>query len=181
MLHFISAPPGLSPSDPRWVGAWWIGFLVISASLLIPSLLLCCFPSSESSNECVNRAGSELGDHETSAKLVNKRGNQQSSVPTHGLREITKRASSFEKFTRSAEYAFRFPPCNTWNPEVSSLHGRSAKPSGPCNRLPRLFQLPSKVPLQPLRNASLSNQLCSRYMAHKGTGWGLGRLFFQAL
>jgi len=40
--------PGLEPdydeTDPRWIGAWWIGFPVIATLLLIFSIPLCLFP-----------------------------------------------------------------------------------------------------------------------------------------
>ncbi|KAK6022657.1 hypothetical protein OSTOST_11633 [Ostertagia ostertagi] len=32
------------PSDPRWYGAWWIGFLVAGLASFITSLPLCMFP-----------------------------------------------------------------------------------------------------------------------------------------
>lgn len=34
------APQGLIALDPRWIGAWWLGFLIISVSLIIPALLV---------------------------------------------------------------------------------------------------------------------------------------------
>ncbi|KAL5284833.1 hypothetical protein ACFFRR_006885 [Megaselia abdita] len=46
-LKFYIAPnltPVITIDDPRWLGAWWIGCIVIGASLIIPSLILSCFP-----------------------------------------------------------------------------------------------------------------------------------------
>ncbi|KAK7491737.1 hypothetical protein BaRGS_00016993 [Batillaria attramentaria] len=34
----------MSLSDPRWIGAWWLGFLVIGIATLVTSLPLFCFP-----------------------------------------------------------------------------------------------------------------------------------------
>ncbi|KAJ8321697.1 hypothetical protein KUTeg_000168 [Tegillarca granosa] len=34
----------LTPYDPRWIGAWWIGFLVIGGLALICSIPVFCFP-----------------------------------------------------------------------------------------------------------------------------------------
>ncbi|BFZ21241.1 hypothetical protein BsWGS_24280 [Bradybaena similaris] len=34
----------LSPRDPRWIGAWWLGFLVFGGAGLVVGLPLMCFP-----------------------------------------------------------------------------------------------------------------------------------------
>lgn len=39
------APEGLNEDSPRWVGAWWIGFVVLGISLMIFSPWLTLFPS----------------------------------------------------------------------------------------------------------------------------------------
>ena len=38
-------PEGLTINDPRWVGAWWFGCVVISALLFVVAPLLAFFPS----------------------------------------------------------------------------------------------------------------------------------------
>lgn len=44
-IHPLEAPPaGLSPTHPRWLGAWWIGMLVISSLLFLLSFAMCGFP-----------------------------------------------------------------------------------------------------------------------------------------
>ncbi|TKR72326.1 hypothetical protein L596_019795 [Steinernema carpocapsae] len=40
------APPGLTPKDPTWIGAWWSGYLLIGTMTIVPSLILFFFPSS---------------------------------------------------------------------------------------------------------------------------------------
>ncbi|KRZ12487.1 Solute carrier organic anion transporter family member 1A6 [Trichinella zimbabwensis] len=47
-FHYdLSSMPGLDPTDIGWIGAWWLGFLVIFSLLLLPSALLFCFPPQE--------------------------------------------------------------------------------------------------------------------------------------
>uniref|UniRef100_A0A914QYJ1 Solute carrier organic anion transporter family member n=1 Tax=Panagrolaimus davidi TaxID=227884 RepID=A0A914QYJ1_9BILA len=38
-------PYGLTPVDPEWIGRWWMGFLIVGAALLLPSLALFFFPT----------------------------------------------------------------------------------------------------------------------------------------
>ncbi len=40
----IFSDPGYGIDDPRYIGAWWLGYLVIPCFLLIPSVLLFFFP-----------------------------------------------------------------------------------------------------------------------------------------
>ncbi|CAD5229482.1 unnamed protein product [Bursaphelenchus okinawaensis] len=49
---FPAAPPaGLTRADPTWIGAWWLGFLVIGIVLVLPSLMLYFFPESSGKNK----------------------------------------------------------------------------------------------------------------------------------
>ncbi|KAL3888225.1 hypothetical protein ACJMK2_000600 [Sinanodonta woodiana] len=34
----------LTPTDPRWIGAWWLGFIVFGSGCILSSLVLFCFP-----------------------------------------------------------------------------------------------------------------------------------------
>lgn len=40
----FSKPAGLEPTDPRWIGAWWIGFLVSGFLMLLLAIPLSMFP-----------------------------------------------------------------------------------------------------------------------------------------
>lgn len=35
--------PTITPDDPRWLGAWWIGWLVLSVPLMLAAFLACKF------------------------------------------------------------------------------------------------------------------------------------------
>lgn len=39
-----SVSPGITAKDPRWIGAWWIGYLVIGFGLFLSALPMLFFP-----------------------------------------------------------------------------------------------------------------------------------------
>lgn len=41
----LSVDPQITPNDLRWVGAWWLGLVLISAMLMLVSLAMFSFPS----------------------------------------------------------------------------------------------------------------------------------------
>ncbi|CCD71412.1 Solute carrier organic anion transporter family member [Caenorhabditis elegans] len=42
--YTLNPPNGLTPADPTWIGAWWMGFLFIGSIALFPSTMLFFFP-----------------------------------------------------------------------------------------------------------------------------------------
>ena len=46
LKYFQFQPDGikLHPRDPRWVGAWWLGYFIFSWFLLLSGVFLLCFP-----------------------------------------------------------------------------------------------------------------------------------------
>ena len=43
-IFFLSAIK-LSPYDPRFIGAWWLGILVLAGAILACSVAMFCFPA----------------------------------------------------------------------------------------------------------------------------------------
>ncbi|XP_020278196.1 solute carrier organic anion transporter family member 3A1 isoform X1 [Pseudomyrmex gracilis] len=41
----LSRNPQITPTDPRWVGAWWLGLVLISAMLMLVSIGMFAFPT----------------------------------------------------------------------------------------------------------------------------------------
>lgn len=50
---------GITPDDPRWIGAWWAGFLLCGALLFCSALLMFGFPQSLPTKEREEGADSE--------------------------------------------------------------------------------------------------------------------------
>ena len=46
-------PDGISTFDPRWIGAWWIGFLASAIALFLLSIPAIMLPKDPSVNVCV--------------------------------------------------------------------------------------------------------------------------------
>ncbi|XP_075237613.1 solute carrier organic anion transporter family member 74D-like [Lycorma delicatula] len=40
----LSVSPQITPTDPRWVGAWWLGLVLVSAMLMLASSAMFMFP-----------------------------------------------------------------------------------------------------------------------------------------
>jgi len=45
---------GVSPTDPLWVGAWWLGFLVSLVLVVLTIIPITCFPANPPSKYIVN-------------------------------------------------------------------------------------------------------------------------------
>ena len=71
----FSVPRGLTETDPRWIGAWWIGFLVSGSLMLLLAIPLSLFPR-EFRKTSKQRAKEEVA-HAEALQLV---GRQQAEV-----------------------------------------------------------------------------------------------------
>ena len=52
----------ITPRDPRYVGAWWIGFLIVSALFLFFATPFWGFPRRLQNRECANRQQKQNGN-----------------------------------------------------------------------------------------------------------------------
>lgn len=46
-VKFYVAPelhPTITVDDPRWVGAWWIGYVIFATAMCIFATIICTFP-----------------------------------------------------------------------------------------------------------------------------------------
>ena len=48
---FLPTDPGFGQRDPRWVGAWWLGFVICAGLSIIWAVPMLLFPSNLKSNK----------------------------------------------------------------------------------------------------------------------------------
>jgi hypothetical protein len=69
-------PPDFNEDDPRWIGSWWMGFLVVGACLLAAAPWLMLFPQ-------------RLPGTNADAKAIAKGNDPEPETPTQWLEELT--------------------------------------------------------------------------------------------
>ncbi|GMR46731.1 hypothetical protein PMAYCL1PPCAC_16926, partial [Pristionchus mayeri] len=45
LYYDFNPPEGLKPEDQSWIGAWWLGFIIIGCFSLVSSIALCLYPT----------------------------------------------------------------------------------------------------------------------------------------
>lgn len=74
MIDHFNADIGLSPSDPDWLGAWWLGMLFLAAILLLITLPIAMFPDK------IMVSAVSPGDNEQLEKTEPEKKAQQANV-----------------------------------------------------------------------------------------------------
>ncbi|KAG7251041.1 hypothetical protein CRUP_019235, partial [Coryphaenoides rupestris] len=86
-IFIDSSKLGISPEDPRWIGAWWAGFLLCGALLFFSALLMFGFPQS-----LAPRDDDEGGEAESEQAMLPP--SSSSSGPTPGEYQMPKPSSN---------------------------------------------------------------------------------------
>ena len=68
VLLYVTPASTLSPGDPRFVGAWWLAFMVIGTGLLFLAIPLFCFPAKIHNEEKSKREDEGKQAEETGAR-----------------------------------------------------------------------------------------------------------------
>jgi len=55
----VCAEPGIDKRDPRWIGAWWLGFVICAACITIWSFPVMMFPPKLAGADNVTAANKE--------------------------------------------------------------------------------------------------------------------------
>lgn len=68
---YVAAPgTNLKPSDPAWIGAWWLGYLVIATWSFIFSVLMLLFPNDMDCDLATNDEKNEFKEKSICQKVV---------------------------------------------------------------------------------------------------------------
>ena len=75
----------MSQRDPRWVGAWWIGFLIFGSAAIIVSVPILLFPASLRKTR-----HTEAGDKKVEAKEKQQEQENNTNNTTESFKDIVK-------------------------------------------------------------------------------------------
>ncbi|GAB6027862.1 hypothetical protein CHUAL_002080 [Chamberlinius hualienensis] len=83
----LSGNPGITPDDPKWIGAWWLGFMIIGIAFGAGALIVVFFP-----RQLKPSAGSQssLNIRSQSAQDITNN-NKQEAPKIRGLATVLKR------------------------------------------------------------------------------------------
>ncbi|XP_041469910.1 solute carrier organic anion transporter family member 2A1-like [Lytechinus variegatus] len=102
--------PGISQNDPRWIGAWWLGFVILSIILVILSIPIFFYPRTlpsavkkwKEERKDAESAGSQ--SVETCVEAMAAGDDKKDLIDEHG---ITDNISALEKFIKGPLLALK--------------------------------------------------------------------------
>lgn len=120
----------MTPKDPRWIGAWWLGFLMFGTMALVVSLLVFFFPrtipnsksddESETTGDAPGEAQSSSANETTVLELL--KGIEECLFNAHLIQDIKLRKKRVDILTlnrmNETFYAlnksdvFKYPKCH---------------------------------------------------------------------
>lgn len=62
--------PGFDASDPRWIGAWWLGPVIIGSLMLLSSIAMFSFPKQLRSNKAQQKQAGAITEKEGESKAA---------------------------------------------------------------------------------------------------------------
>lgn len=96
----------MTPKDPRWIGAWWLGFLMFGTMALVVSLLVFFFPrtipnsksddESETTGDAPGEAQSSSANKNTVLELL--KGIEECLFNAHLIQDIKLRKKTCRYF-----------------------------------------------------------------------------------
>jgi hypothetical protein len=169
----ISAPDGLSPRDPTWIGAWWLGFLIIFFILIGPAVALVFYPNPESKAADDESESDERIDPETALqdknnrapkkkrkrelalvdRHVRKTSDGQTLVPV-GVREKIMGTTSYVLQVTQSEY-YRFQKVHCRSDQITNLHRRIDRKNLRRAGVQGFHGISSQVPRESLRYSAV--------------------------
>lgn len=162
----LSVPRGLAPSDPTWIGAWWLGFLLIGFATIIPSAALFFFPTGKSKSTRVTDVpdGKQSLGKRKSIKLFDRHMDKDSeSQDSENLKTKEKVKSKIIIFEIFSKTDFRFCKILLRCRKVEDLYWICHWQSHGCPRLQRIHGVPSKVLGKPLRTSTIQGPTVHGY------------------
>lgn len=93
-VYVYLSDPGFGPSDPRWISAWWLGPIIISALMMLSSIAMFSFPKELRKNR-----------PQTPAELLN---NDKENVPKESTPKLKGQSSLLKYSPKHTFHCFFF-------------------------------------------------------------------------
>merc|ERR1719193_2562919 len=108
---YPSVDPGFDEKDPRWIGAWWIGFPIIATLLLMFSAPLMLFP------QRLPKADTDASKESAEMKNLTKKENEERSSFKEAILRLLRNKLFMWNFASSIFVVFAFMGFGTFMPK----------------------------------------------------------------